>query len=127
MMKRELAAAAVLVLLLGISAWNVGRIDNLTGDIEIELCKSRTAAEQLDFRQAREHMADALALWMEAERYTHCFISHAQISDASQALYELQQTIAKEDLVSCIPEYSRVKYLLRSIRDTERPSLGSIF
>ena len=127
MLKRELAAAAVLALLIGISVWNLGKIDSLTEEIEVALCKSRTSVEHLDFRQAREHMADAIVLWMDAEKYTHCFISHAQISDASQALYQLQQTIAEEDPISCGPEYSRVRYLLQSIRDVERPSLGSIF
>ena len=127
MLKRELAAAAVLALLIGISVWNLGRIDSLTEDIEVALCKSRTSVEHLDFRQAREHMKDAILLWMDAEKYTHCFISHTQINDASQALYELQQTIAQEDPVSCGPEYSQVRYLLQSIRDAERPSLGSIF
>ena len=126
-MKRELAAAAVLVLLIGISVWNIRKIENLTGDIEIALCKSRAASEELDFRKAREHIADAIALWLEAERYTHSFISHSQISGASQALYELQQTVAEEDIIACSPCYDKLKYILRSIRDTERPSLGSIF
>ena len=126
-MKRELAAAAVLALLIGISAWNIRKVETLTGDIEIALCKSRTAAEQLDFRQAREHMSDGLDMWIEAERYTHCFISHSQISAASQVFYELQKTIAEEDIVACTPAYNELKYVLRSIRGTERMSLGSIF
>lgn len=126
-MKRELAAAAVLALLIGISVWNVRKIETLTGDMEIALCKSRTASEQLDFRQAREHISDAIALWLEAECYTHSFISHSQISGASQALYELQQSVAEEDITACTPCYEELKYILRSIRDTERPSLGSIF
>lgn len=127
MMKRELAAAAVLLLLIGISVWNVRKAESITGDIEIALCKSRTSAEQLDFRQARQHLADALELWLGAEQYTHCFINHAQVTAASQAFFDLQETISQEDITACIPSYNQLKYLLRSIRDTERPSLGSIF
>ena len=126
-MKREIAAAAVLALLIGISVWNVKKVDSLTMDMEIALCKSRTAAEQLDFRQAREHLGDAISLWLDAERYTHCFISHGQISEASQVFYALQETVAQEDALACIPGYEQLKYTLRGIRDTERPSLGSIF
>ena len=127
MMKRELAAAAVLALLIGISVWNVRTLDNLTGDIEIALCKSRTAAEQLDFRQARQYIADAHTLWLDAGKYTHCFISHGQISETSHAFYALEEKIAEEDAVACIPEFNQLKYTLRSLSDMERPSLGSIF
>lgn len=126
-MKREMAAAAVLALLLGISVWNLRKVDSLTGDIEVALCKSRMAVEQLDFRTAREYMADALSLWLDAEGYTHCFISDGQISDATQAFYSLQEALAQEDALACIPGYMQLKYSLRNLRDTERPSLGSVF
>lgn len=127
MMKRELAAAALLILLIGVAVWNVRKVESLTGDIEIALCKSRTSAEQLDFRQARQHLSDALELWLESEQYTQCFINHGQISSTSQAFFDLQETVAEEDLTACIPSYNELKYQLRSLRDTEQPSLGSIF
>ena len=47
MTKREYTAIAVLALLLALSVWNLKSIDTLTGDIEIALSKSQSAAEKL--------------------------------------------------------------------------------
>lgn len=127
MMKRELAAAILLAFLIGVSVWDIKKVDSFTSDIEIALCKSQTAAEQLDFKGSREYMSEALKLWSEAENYMDCYISHAQISSTTEAFYTLQELLSHEDASACAPSYNWLKTQLQWIRESEKPSLGSIF
>lgn len=126
-MKRELAAAAVLATLLGMSIWNLRKVETITSDIEIALCKSQSAAETLDFKSSREYMAEGLELWLSAEQYSHCFLSQPQINSVSEAFYALQQSLSAEDVTASIPSYSQLRSVVEGIRRSETPSLGSIF
>lgn len=127
MLKREYAAAAVLAALIAISGWNMRRTDTLTSDMEIALCKSRAAAERLDFKRSREYMKDSFELWNDAECYTRIFISEELADRATDAFYTLQEALAQEDTAACATSYDSLRHYLETINEMERPSLGSIF
>jgi len=127
MLRREYAAAALLAAIIGISAWNVRKIDRLTVDIEVSVCKSRMAAEQLDFKSAREYLTDGQALWQSADTYARCFFSQDIISEASDAFYELKEHLAQEDATACLPCFDMLRAHLQGLREMEKPSVGSIF
>lgn len=126
MTKREYTAIAVLALLLALSVWNLKSIDTLTGDIEISLSKSQSAAEKLDFKTARQRLDEGLELWLSADSYTHIFLRHPEIDSTADAFYELQQVLMQEDATACAAAYDKLRYHLDSIDGMEHLSFGSI-
>lgn len=126
MTKREYIAAVVLLFLIALSIYNLTSIDRLTGDIEIALSKSQSAAEALDFRTARVHLADALQRWLAADSYTHIFLRHPEIDSTADAFYELQQVLMQEDITACAAAYSKLRYHLDSVAAMEHLTFGSI-
>lgn len=124
-MKRELAAGALLLLLMAGAWWNIHAVDTLTGDILAGLDASQAAEEQGDHLTAQAALAKALNRWLEADSYTHIFIRHAEIDSTADAFYELQaQLLAGEGDSSAA--YDKLRYHLDSIQRMEHPSLGSI-
>ena len=124
-MKRELAAGALLLLLMAGAWWNIHAVDTLTGDILAGLDTSQAAEEQGDHLTAQAALAKALNRWLEADSYTHIFIRHAEIDSTADAFYELQaQLLAGEGDSSAA--YDKLRYHLDSIQRMEHPSIGSI-
>ena len=124
-MKRELAAGALLLLLMAGAWWNIHAVDTLTGDILAGLDTSQAAEEQGDHLTAQAALAKALNRWLEADSYTHIFIRHAEIDSTADAFYELQaQLLAGEGDSSAA--FDKLRYHLDSIQRMEHPSLGSI-
>ena len=124
-MKRELAAGALLLLLMAGAWWNIRAVVTLTGDILAGLDISQAAEEQGDHLTAQAALAKALNRWLEADSYTHIFIRHAEIDSTADAFYELQaQLLAGEGDSSAA--YDKLRYHLDSIQRMEHPSLGSV-
>ena len=124
-MKRELAAGALLLLLMAGAWWNIHAVDTLTGDILAGLDISQAAEEQGDHLTAQPALDKALNRWLEADSYTHIFIRHAEIDSTADAFYELQaQLLAGEGDSSAA--FDKLRYHLDSIQRMEHPSLGSI-
>lgn len=124
-MKRELAAGALLLLLMAGAWWNIHAVDTLTGDILAGLDISQAAEEQGDHLTAQAALDKALNRWLEADSYTHIFIRHAEIDSTADAFYELQaQLLAGEGDSSAA--FDKLRYHLDSIQRMEHPSLGSI-
>ena len=124
-MKRELAAGALLLLLMAGAWWNIRAVDTLTGDILAGLDISQAAEEQGDHLTAQAALAKALNRWLEADSYTHIFIRHAEIDATADAFYELQSQLLSGEGDSSAA-YNKLRYHLDSIQRMEHPSLGSI-
>ena len=124
-MNRELAAGALLLLLMAGAWWNIRAVDRLTGELLAGLDASQAAEEQGDHPGAQAALEAALNRWLEADSYTHIFIRHAEIDSTADAFYELQgQLLAGEGDISAA--YDKLRYHLDSIQRMEHPSLGSI-
>lgn len=124
-MKRELAAGALLLLLMAGAWWNIRAVDRLTGELLAGLDASQAAEEQGDHLAAQAALDKALNRWLEADSYTHIFIRHAEIDSTADAFYELQaQLLAGEGDSSAA--YDKLRYHLDSIQRMEHPSLGSV-
>ena len=124
-MSRELAAGALLLLLMAGAWWNIHAVDALTGEILRELNASQAAAEQGDPPGAQAALDKALNRWLEADSYTHIFIRHAEIDATADAFYELQSQLLSGEGDSSAA-YNKLRYHLDSIQRMEHPSLGSI-
>ena len=124
-MKRELAAGTLLALLIAGAWWNIRAVDRLTGDILAGLDTAQAAEARGQPEEAREALGKALKRWLEADRYTHIFIRHAEIDATADAFYELQSQLLSGEGDSSAA-YDKLRYHLESIRQMEHPSLGSI-
>ena len=124
-MKRELAAGTLLALLIAGAWWNIRAVDRLTGEIMAGLDTAQAAEARGQPEEAREALDKALKRWLEADRYTHIFIRHAEIDSTADAFYELQSQLLSGEGDSSAA-YDKLRYHLESIRQMEHPSLGSI-
>ena len=124
-MKRELAAGTLLALLIAGAWWNIRAVDRLTGEIMAGLDTAQAAEARGQSEEAREALDKALKRWLEADRYTHIFIRHAEIDATADAFYELQSQLLSGEGDSSAA-YDKLRYHLESIRQMEHPSLGSI-
>ena len=125
-MKRELAAGALLLLLMAGAWWNIRAVDTLTGDILAGLDISQAAEEQGDHLTAQAALDKALNRWLEADSYTHIFIRHPEIDSTADAFYELRHELESENSESCRSAYDKLLYHLESIRTMEHLRFGSI-
>ena len=125
-MKRELASAALLVLLIVGSAWNIHAINSLTEDICASLDASQAAMSHGDRKLAEDELERGLKMWLEADSYTHIFIRHSEIDSTTDAFYEALETLAGDDPGALSPSYAKLRYHLDSINGMEHISIGSI-
>lgn len=125
-MKRELAAALLLLVLFAGSLWNVRCLDALTDELEQTLTRSLEAARSGDFPRAKEALDDAIDRWVRADPYTHIFIRHPEIDATSDAFFELKEALGEQDLPAAEAGFDKLLYHLSSIDEMEHPRLGSI-
>lgn len=123
---RELAAIAILVLLIAGSWLNLCYLDSLTGTLEEKLLLSQNAAEIGNVDIAEKALTDALDLWLNADGYTHIFIRHAEIDTISDAFFELYDTLLSGETDALKAEYGKLLYHLDSVAGIEHLSLRSI-
>lgn len=125
-MRRELAAAALLIALLALSLVNLQRLDALIDGIaeHVELSAAEAEAGRSD--SAARELDEAAELWLGARGYTHIFIRHSEIDALSDELFELRSELARGETVSreC---YLKLLYHLESIERMDHLHLGSIF
>ena len=126
-MKREAAAAIILVLLCIMAAWNICRVKSLTSDIINQLELSRQSAEQADWEASAGAAENGLKVWLKAEPYTHIFIRHPEIDSCSDAFYTLLSAIEKAEAEGLNALFDQLEYHLKSIAGMEIPSFGSVF
>lgn len=126
-MKRLITAAALLLLLIFASVWNIRRVDALTGELETLLARSEQAALDGSYELARGIASEALARWLASDSYTHIFIRHSEIDSTSDAFYELLGQVAEGDGDGLPSAYAKLIYHLDSIASMEHVSIGSIF
>lgn len=125
-MKRELAAGALLLLLIIGSIWNILYLDRFIEELDAMLNQAEYAAQNGDWDTARSFASLATRRWNAADDYTHIFIRHPEIDSTADAFYELSQLLLQED-EGFEAAFGKLRYHLYSIKGMEHPSLGSIF
>ena len=126
-MKKELAAAALLLLIFCASLWHLRHLRLLLDELQTRTDLTTAAAEasQWDIAAAA---SDALLLrWQNAEGYTQVFIRHPDIDAVSDALVSLISAVRSQDADACRTAAFSIQNRLLAIRKAETPTLGSIF
>ena len=126
-MKRELAAAGLLLLLFLAAGWNIRHADFLTDQIGLNLTRSEHAAQRGEFALARTAAENALSLWRSARGYTSVFLRHPDLDSVADAFYDLQELLQKEDRKALDAGYARLRYRLETLDWMEHLSPGTLF
>ena len=125
-MKRETVAAALFLVLILLSLWNLRRVDKLTSEMTRLLEASEASARSGELDDALSNAEKALEVWLSAEGHTHIFIRHSEIDGTSDAFYELLSAIKDSDGDALSPAYGKLLYHIDSISGMEHVSIGSI-
>ena len=126
-MKRELAAALLLLSLLVGAALNIRHLDALTDELIVSLNRSEHAAQRADFDAPLIAYDNALRLWEQSQTYAAIFLRHSDIDTASDAFYQLEAVLRQADERSYPAAYAQLRHRLRVIDRMERLSPGTVF
>ena len=126
-MKREICAALLLLVLIGVSVWNIRRADRLTDEIREHLELSERALLAADPNYAKEQLEAAKRIWLSARGYTQMFLRHPELDGTSDVFYETLQDLQAGELRALPAAYERLRYHLDSIRDMEHVRWGTVF
>lgn len=126
-MKKEITAAALLIVIIITAALNTLHIEGMTADITRCLERSERAALRGDTGIALDSYRDAIAIWERQRDYGNVFIRHTELDTCYDMFYELEEALLSEERENLPSVYSKLIYHLSSIAYMERPSCGSIF
>ena len=126
-MKKELFAAALLVLILALALWNTREIGDLCGEIAELVERSADEASRENWPESQRLFEDALALWQSRESYTGIVLRHTDIETLTDDFYELSEHLRTRDAPAALSAASLVREHLRGIAEIESFALGSIF
>ena len=74
-MKKELFAGALLLVLIGLCAWNLWHLTRMCTRLDNAVAQAETSYAAGDPARASETLRAAAARWDDAEDYAHCMLS----------------------------------------------------
>ena len=89
-MKRELAAAALLLLLIAGAVWHVHTADALNQTVERSLHRVELAARRGDFDAALTALENGRQVWDSHGTYTQIFFRHPDLDAIQDAFHGLE-------------------------------------
>ena len=125
-MKREIVAAALLLLMFAASIFNISHLDRLVGAVEAELGTAERYAAEGDFTKSLAALDRARRSWDGARSYTHIFIRHPEIDAVSDAFHAAESELSGGNTQSAGAALRLLRYHLDSIREMEQLRPGSI-
>ena len=126
-MRKELAAAIILALLLTGVMVNIRVASNIILGLKEDVTAAYQSAEKGDFDRAKPQLDAAIEHWMSLDDYTHIFIRHCEINSTTEAYFQLKSDIYAEDMGAAEGSYGLLMATLDSLMTMEQLSLGSIF
>ena len=126
-MRKELAAAIILALLLTGVMVNIRVASNIILSLKEDVTAAYQCAEKGDFDRAKPQLDAAIEHWMSLDGYTHIFIRHSEINSTTEAFFQLKSDIYAEDMGAVEGSYGLLISTLDSLMTMEQLSFGSIF
>ena len=125
-MKRELCAAALLLLLAAGALLNLRYADLLTGRVADRLVRAEQAARQNDYDTALSALQEGHAIWDSRAGYTQIFFRHPDLDGLQEAFSALEQLLRQED-PAWPAAMELLRYALETVDRMEHVSLGTVF
>lgn len=126
-MKKEIAAAIILIALFAGVMVNIKVSGNIILSLEDDVTAAYESARNGDFDRAKPQLDAAIEHWMSLDGYTHIFMRHSEINSTTEAYFQLKSDIYAEDIGATEGSYSLLMADLDSLMTMEQISFGSIF
>ena len=125
-MKRELAAAALLLLLILGAAWNLRSADTLTRQVANSLDRAEQAARQGEYDKALLLLKEGQDVWNAQNIYTQVFFRHPDLDALQDAFAQAEQLLRQKD-PSWPAMFMLLRYHLKMVNQMEHLSWGTVF
>ncbi len=126
-MKKELAAALLLLLLFAGALINIRISESIVSSLTDEVDAAYESLRRGDTAAACAQLDSAIGHWLRLDGYTHIFIRHSEINSTTDAFYGFKSDLAGGDAAAAEGSYGLLIETLASLMTMERISLGSVF
>lgn len=127
MMKQEIAAIVILLLLLFGSLVNIRYLDSVTEEMLSLADEAMDFARAGDLASAVEKAEAAANYWAGLDGYTHIFIRHPEIDATTDAFCELLGELYAGDVDEALGAHLKLRERLLSMARMEHITFGSVF
>ena len=125
-MKKELFAGALLLVLIGLCAWNLWHLTRMCTRLDNAVAQAETSYAAGDPARASETLRAAAARWDDAEDYAHCMLPHESTAAVTEGFRRAIRTVEAGD-ASAAADISLLRVRIQGLADGERITLGNLF
>ena len=125
-MKKELSAGALLLVLIGLCAWNLWHLTRMCTRLDNAVAQAETSYAAGDPARASETLRAAAARWDDAEDYAHCMLPHESTDAVTESFRRAIRTVEARD-ASAAADINLLRVRIQGLADGERITLGNIF
>lgn len=125
-MKKELFAGALLLVLIGLCAWNLWYLTRMCTRLDNAIAQAETSYAAGDPARASETLRAAAARWDDAEDYAHCMLPHESTDAVTEGFRRAIRTVEAGD-ASAAADINLLRVRIQGLADGERITLGNIF
>lgn len=125
-MKKELFAGALLLVLIGLCAWNLWHLTRMCTRLDNAVAQAETSYAAGDPARASETLRAAAARWDDAEDYAHCMLPHESTDAVTEGFRRAIRTVEAGD-ASAAADIALLRVRIQGLADGERITLGNIF
>ena len=125
-MKKELFAGALLLVLIGLCAWNLWHLTRMCTRLDNAVAQAETSYAAGDPARASETLRAAAARWDDTEDYAHCMLPHESTDAVTEGFRRAIRTVETGD-ASAAADIALLRVRIQGLADGERITLGNIF
>lgn len=125
-MKKELFAGVLLLVLIGLCAWNLWHLTRMCTRLDNAVAQAETSYAAGDPARASETLRAAAARWDDAEDYAHCMLPHESTDAVTEGFRRAIRTVEAGD-ASAAADINLLRVRIQGLADGERITLGNIF
>lgn len=125
-MKKELFAGALLLVLIGLCAWNLWHLTRMCTRLDNAVAQAETSYAAGDTARASETLRAAAARWDDAEDYAHCMLPHESTDAVTEGFRRAIRTVEAGD-ASATADINLLRVRIQGLADGERITLGNLF
>lgn len=125
-MKKELFAGALLLVLIGLCAWNLWHLTRMCTRLDNAVAQAETSYAAGEPARASETLRAAAARWDDAEDYAHCMLPHESTDAVTEGFRRAIRTVEAGD-ASAAADINLLRVRIQGLADGERITLGNLF
>ena len=125
-MKKELFAGALLLVLIGLCAWNLWHLTRMCTRLDNAVAQAETSYAAGAPARASKTLRAAAARWDDAEDYAHCMLPHESTDAVTESFRRAIRTVEAGD-ASAAADINLLRVRIQGLADGERITLGNLF